>query len=225
MAGIKVNEPAIMFGGRQVTPDEMDQYYVYQIVMPGTSHNFVGTAAPGSLAATPVFGAVNAIPDYPRNLSLIIRGNGTNTSVGGTAVVNGLDQFGSVITETLSFAGSTGNGNADGTKVFARFTSGTVTLGTMAQAGTSYLGFVTGTNCLFGLPVKIAGTGDVVLLSHNAGTGAVSVGGGTVGAFVNAGMHAVRPAAALTGTEAITVWITSNYNPTNIAEVSALRQK
>ena len=225
MAGLKRNEPALMFGGAQVTPDEIDMYYVYQIVMPGTAHNFVGTSAPGSLGAAVAFGANSAIPDYPRNLSLIIRGNGSNTSVGGTAVVNGLDQFGSVISETFAFAGSTGNGNADGTKVFARFTSGTVTYGTMAQAGTSYLGFVTGTNCLFGLPVKLAGTGDVILLSHNAGTGAVSVGGGTVGAFVNATMHAVRPAAALTGTEAITVWIASNYNPTNIPEVSALRQK
>jgi hypothetical protein len=225
MSGLKRNEPALMFGGAQVTPDEIDSYTVYHIINPGTAHSWFGTAAPGSLAAVLPFVVTTAIADYPRNVNLVIRGNGTNTAITGTAVINGKDQFGSVISETISITSGTGAGSQAGTKVFAQFISGTVTLGTMAQAGTPSLGFSVGTSTLFGLPCKIAGTGDVVLLSHNAGTGAIAYNGGTIGAYVNATMHAIQPAAAITGTESIMAWVESNYNPMNIGEVSALRQR
>jgi len=222
MAGFKKSQPGLTFSAEKITPDEIDEYFVYQVVNPGTTHSWFGTAAPGSLAAANAFVVVNPFADYPRNVNLVIRGNGTNTSVSGTAVINGKDQFGSVITETIALTASTGAGSKTGTKVFGQFTSGTVTLGTMAQAGTPSLGFVVGTDCLFGLPVKIAGTGDISFLSQNAGTGPIAGYAGTFTSYVNTTMHAVQPIAAITGTEVINVWITSSYNPANIAVVSSL---
>ena len=224
MAGLKRNEPALMFGGAQVTPDEIDQYTVYQVVNPGTSAAWFGAPAAGSLSGVKAIVITNAISDYPRNLLVTVAATGSVTAIAGTATVNGKDQFGSVISETIVASAAAATATGQGTKVFAQITSGTYSYGTNSVAGTATIGFSTGTSTLFGLPVKIAGTKDVVLLSHNAGTGVVTVNGGTIGAYVNATMHAIQPAATLTGTEAITVWVESNYNPTNIAEVSALRQ-
>lgn len=224
MAGFKKSQPGLGFSGEQVTPDEMDVYNVYHITNPGTASAWFGTAAASGTSDTKAITVINTIADYPRNALFIVNGNGTSVAVKGTAILNGKDQFGSIISETLAITSGTGAGTAVGTKVFAQFTSGTFQYGTYSTSGTPTLGVVVGTNALFGLPVKISGTADVVLLSHNAGTGPVSVNGGTIGAFVNANMHAIRPAATLTGTEAITVWITPNYNPSNITEVSALKQ-
>jgi len=87
-------------------------------------------------------------------------------------------------------------------------------LGTAVGNGTPAIGFVPGTGCLLGLPVRLAGTTDVVHIGMNAGTGAVTVNGGTVAGFVNSTVHAIRPPAALSGTQAINVWV----KPTLITE-------
>jgi hypothetical protein len=75
-----------------------------------------------------------------------------------------------------------------------------------------------------GLPVKIKETSDVVHLGMNAGTGPITYGGGTIAAFVNTGVHAVRPAAAVDGTAVISVWVKPKYKTVNqIGEMAALK--
>lgn len=228
MSGFKHSQPGLRLSGEAISPDEQDSYTVYQIALPGTTQQWFGSAPISGTADTKAFTVINAIADYPRNMLFVLAATGSQTALKGTAVVNGKDQFGSVISETFAIATGTGAGTVVGTKVFAQFTSGTVSYGTMSTTGTPNLGFVVGTNCLFGLPVKLnsgtAGTADVVMLSHNAGTGAVTVGGGTIAAFVNAPMSAVRPAAAITGTEVITAWVKSSFNPDSIPTVANMKQ-
>lgn len=214
-----------MFGGEKITPDEIDAYTVVNISNPGVGLAFAGTSPVSGTSDVKALVLVNAIPNWPRNVQFQIQTAGTSVAVTGTLVLNGKDQFGSVITETLALLSGTGAGTIVGTKVFGQFTSGTVTYGTFSTSGTPAVGLVAGTNCLLGLPVKIGGTTDVVLLAHNAGTGPVTVGGGTIAAFVNAPMHAVRPAAILTGTEVVVAWVNSTYNPTNIPVVANLNQR
>lgn len=227
MSGFKTSQPGLAFSGEQISSDEIDRYEVYTIVQPdAVSTQWFGTTALGSASSSKAFVVINAIADYPRNIQLGVGYTGSAAVCVGTATINGKDQFGNVISETITIADSgTNQGTAQGTKVFAQFTSGTFSFGTLAVAGTPKLGVVVGTNCLFGLPVKLQGTGDVVLMGRHVGSGAITVGGGTIGAFVDVGMSAVRSSATVTGTEMINVWVKPSYNPTgNIAKVANLKQ-
>jgi len=160
MSGLKTNEPALQ-AGYKVSPDEMDMYRQYVILHPSVSPSFFGTVETASAAAIV---AVNARTTYPRNLLLSV--TGVAGGMGGTAVVNGKDQFGAPITETLGFGSAAGGGTVAGTKVFAQYTSGTFTpdgLGGTA-VGTVALGFQIGTSAtgpIFGLPDKLGATSDV----------------------------------------------------------------
>jgi hypothetical protein len=209
---LKRIEPAIRFGGTEyfVTPDEEDSYKIYNIVNPGTSNTFWATAGTAGTSAVVALTISNRYPDYPRSIRFALPGS--TAGLGGTLVVKGLNQFGETQNGTMTLAGSTNGGTMNGTLVWARLDSGTVSYGTSVGNGTPAIGFVTGTACLFGLPVKLGGTSDVVFMSHAAGTGAVSFNGGTIAAYVNKGQSAIQPAAAVTGTESINVWIKSTYN-------------
>lgn len=223
MSGFKKSQPGLAFAGEKISPDEIDRNEIYTVVMPGTSDTFWASAGTAGTNAAVAMVVVNRYPDYPRNIRFAIAGS--HAAMGGTLSVNGYDQFGSTITENIGFAGSTNGGTVVGTKVFAQITTGTLNYGSATGNGTPAIGFVTGTNALFGLPYKLSGTSDVVFMSHVAGTGAVTVNGGTVGGFVNTAMSAVRPAAAVTGTEVINVWIRPTFDPHGkIVRVSNLTQ-
>lgn len=221
MAGFKRSQPGLRFSGEKVTADEQDDYNIYTVGNPGTSNLWFGTTPIAGTSATGTVVITNRYADYPRNLNYTLVG--TAAGMAGTFIVSGLDQFGSVVSETVPTGTASNGGTVVGTQVFARFDGGTVQFGTAVGNGTPKVGFVPGTGCLFGLPVKIQGTQDVVLMSHNAGTGNVSYNGGTVAGFINTTLHAFRPAAALTGTEQINVWVRSSFNPDNIPVVANLK--
>ena len=210
----KRSQSGLRFASEKVSPDEQDRYEVYNVNNPVTGLlgvSAVGTAAVGGTSSVQALVVLSKYPDYPRNVALAV--TGTHGSLGGTLVLNGQDQFGSVITETITVTNADNGGTTSGTRVFGKFTSGTVSLGTAVGNGTSTVRFTAGTDCLFGLPVKINATTDVVHYGHTVGTGMVTIGGGTaIGSLVNTGVHAFRPFAAFVGTSFLNVWVRSTFN-------------
>lgn len=210
----KRSQPGLRFGGQGVSPDEMDAYQVYQVANPSTAllgPLFVASA--GTSGTSDVVAAVinNKYPDYPRNVQFALAGSAAGMT--GTLTLNGNDQFGSAITESFTFAGANNGGTVAGTKVFGQFLSGTLAYGTALGVGTPSISFVPGTACLFGLPVKIGRAADVVHYGMSAGTGPISVGGGTaIGSLVDTTVHAFRPFAAFGGTTFFNVWVKSTFN-------------
>mgnify|MGYP001584408706 CR=1 FL=1 len=217
MAGIKTYLPDIKIYDQGVTWDEMDSYRVLSI-RPAINVRWWASAGTAGTAASTAFTILNRTPDWPRNVNFILAGSATGMA--GSADIRGRDQFGNLIDETIGFGSADNGGTQVGTKVFAQVTSGTVRYGTAVGSGTPQIGLVPGTACLLGLPDKINGTTDVVHLGFNLGTGAVSYGGGTIAAFVNSPMHAIRPAGALDGTAEVMVWYKSTFDPTNVGTVS-----
>ncbi len=212
---LKRESPGLQFAKSTyaVTPDEIDRYEVVNFNLPAKDAVFWASAGTAGTASAIACVIINAIPDYPRNINFALAG--TATGMAGTLTVNGRDQFGNSITESLGFGSADNGGTVVGTKVFGQFTSGTLNYGTAVGNGTPSIGFVPGTNCLLGLPIKIAATADIVHLGMAAGTGAISYGGGTVAAFVNVPMHAIRPAATLTGTQSIVAWVKTTFSEQN----------
>lgn len=227
MSGFKRSQPGLAFSSEKITPDEIDQYTTYSIVNPVTinASAWIGTWAVAGTAANGGLVIVNALPDYPRSLEWSL--TGTAAGMTGTASVVGRDQFGSVITESFTFAGANNGGTTAGSRVFAQVTSGTMTFGTAVGNGTARLGLGTaGTTTLFGLPVKLGGTTDVKILSITAGTGGVSFNGGTVAGFVDVPRSAIiLPVAQTTGTMTINSWTKSSFDATNIGVVANLPQR
>lgn len=237
MSGFKRSQPGLRFTGNQgasnptaleaITPDEIDRYEVVNIVNPNTltANAFIGTYAVAGTSATNSLVIVNAIPDWPRNLEYSL--TGTAAGMAGTTVVTGRDQFGNVITETISIGTASNGGTTPGTKVFAQVTSATHSFGTAVGNGTARLGLgTTGTTALFGLPFKVGGTTDLKLLSVNAGTGGVTVNGGTIAAFIDVPNSAIKlPVPQTTGTMAITAWLRPTFNSENLGLVANLPQR
>lgn len=161
MPGIKKHDYEFTGDNNRITPDEIDQYRQYVIMNPSVSATYFGTAASANAVAIT---AINTRADYPRNMLLSV--TGVAGGMGGTAVINGVDQFGGTIQESIGFASAAGGGTQAGTKVFARYTDGTFTpqgLGGTA-VGTVSLGVAISTasnSPLFGLLDKLGGTADV----------------------------------------------------------------
>lgn len=237
MSGFKRSQPGLRFTGNPavqnstpleaITPDEIDRYEVVTIVNPNTltASAFIGTYAVAGTSAANSLVIVNAIPDWPRNLEYAIAGTGAGMA--GTTIVTGRDQFGNVITETFASGTASNGGTVVGTKIFAQVTSGTHSFGTAVGNGTARLGLgTTGTTAQFGLPFKVGGTTDLKLLSINAGTGGVTVNGGTIAAFVNvANSSLLLPVAQTTGTMVITAWVRPTFNSENLGLVANLPQR
>lgn len=205
-----------------ITADEIDRYEVARFDMPGTSAVWWASAGTAGTSSAVALAIINRIPDYPRNINFALAGTGAGMA--GTLVANGFDQFGSQITESLSFGTAANGGTVVGSLVFGQLIGGTLSYGTAVGNGTPAIGFVPGTGCLLGLPVKIRLTTDVVSLSMNAGTGPVTYNGGTIAGFVNTAVSAIRPVAALTGTQTIGAWVKSTYNAEQLGVVSNLQQ-
>lgn len=223
-------QPQLRFNVDKITADEEDQYFLYSISQPGTASAWFGTAPVAGTSATGTVVIINKDADYPRNLNYTLVGTGVGMA--GTFIVSGFDQFGNAVSETIATGTASNGGTVVGTQTFAQVTNGTVQFGTAVGNGTTQIGFVPGTGCLFGLPVPIGGTKDVVFASMLAGTGAISYNGGTIGGFVGvtsplSGTPPVatfRSVAILTGSQTINVWIKPTYIPDNIPTVANLKQ-
>ncbi|MEK9207741.1 MAG: hypothetical protein AAB922_04615 [Patescibacteria group bacterium] len=221
MAGIKSWIPDIKTYEQGVTWDEMDAYRTIT-VQPAINVRWWASAGTAGTASAIAMVMLNRLPDWPRNINFILAGTGVGMA--GSLDANGKDQFGNTVTETIGFGSADNGGTQVGTKVFAALDSGTLRYGTAVGNGTPQIGFVPGTNCLLGLPDKINGTTDVVQLGFSVGTGAVTYGGGTIAAFVNSPMHAIRPALALDGTAEVKAWYVSRYDATVLGTVANLVQ-
>lgn len=238
MSGLKRSLPELRFSsttGLQnnvpsyaVTPDEIDRYEVVTIVNPNTltALNWFGTwAVAGTAAAAASMVVRNAIADWPRNAEFALAGS--SVGLAGTATAIGRDQFGGVVSETFSFGSTDNGGTVVGTKIFAQITSASLNFGTAVGGGTARLGLgTTGTTAQFGLPFKVGAATDLKILSVNAGTGGVTVNGGTIAAFINvANSSLLLPVPQTTGTMAITAWVRPTFNSENLGLVANLLQR
>jgi hypothetical protein len=222
---LKRVEPGLRFdlASNAVTPDEQDAYVVYTIINPSVSATFLGTCAvTGTATAKPIV-FTNILLDYPRNLEVVHLG--THAAMNGTFVINGYDQFGKAITENFAIANASNGGTTAGTKVFSSVRTGTFTPGTAVGNGTTSIGVGTsGTTCLFGLPCKIGAASDVKILTQTNATGAVAFGGGTIAAYVDTGMHAIKSPIDLAGTRSLQVWVKSTYNNEEAVQANLSQQ-
>lgn len=217
MPGIKTEVTSVRFNNNKVTPDEMDSYDQYIVAYPGTSLTYVGTAAGGTSTQARALVLINTNPDYPRNLAY--SAVGTN-DFGGTWVVNGKDQFGATITETVgsgTVAAGTPAFNKAGTAIFAQVTSGTFTVATGAVGeGSAQLGVAAGgtagSTALFGLPTKIAAVTDVKRITHLKNFVNTTLNGGTIAALVGTANHTFNGTAALGTADLFIVTMKSSYN-------------
>lgn len=214
MSGLKKHIYALNIAKSEfaVVPDEIDRYEVFTI-NPGLSATMLSAAGTAGTASAIAMTIVNRTPDWPRNINFALAGTGVGMA--GTLDVNGRDQFGGSQTESLGFGSADNGGTVVGSKVFAQITSGTLRYGTAVGNGTPAIGLVPGTGCLLGLPVKLGASTDVVHLGMNTGTGVITYNGGTIAGFVNTSVHAIRPAATLTGTSVINVWVKPSYSFNN----------
>lgn len=208
-----------------ISPDEIDRYETTTMCPSGAVTALIGTTAVGGTSAVSAVVAVSALPDWPRNVEFAV--TGTGAGMAGTLVYNARDQFGSIYQETLAVATASNGGTVSGTKVMAQFTSGTVSFGTAVGNGTTRIGLGTvGTTALLGLPYRLGGTTDVKMLSWTVGTGAVSVGGGTIAAFVDVPNSAIKsPFNIPVGSTTITVWSKPTFNAENLGVVANLPQR
>lgn len=214
MSGLGERFTDVQTGGVQVTPSEIDRYEVYQIMGPMMGTFAWGTAE-GTSTQSPTMAFSQVLPDYPRNVEFkILPPSGSIT--GGTWTLTGKDQFGNVQTETFSIGTAVNGGTAVGTKVFAVFTSAAGTLGTSdaGNATTTMYPASTGTTALFGLPTKIGGSTDVKLITFGSTGVAKAVNGGTIGAFVDTNVHAVKAPNTITTPAGNLTWIQVWYKPT-----------
>lgn len=212
-----------------VTPDEIDRYEVITIDAPasptGIAPTWVGTQKSGTADTAKALTLLNVIPDWPRSLEFAIAGS--SVGMAGTTTVVGVDQFGSPISETMGFGSADNGGTVAGTRVFAQITSVTTNYGTFAGAnGTLRVGLGTaGTTALFGLPFKVGGTTDLKILSFTAGTGAVSINGGTIAAFIDVPTSSIKAPFNIVGTTSMTAWVRPTANTESISLVANLKQR
>ncbi len=209
--------------GQKVAPDELDVYTQYIVTHPGLLTTSLGTAESASPVAITF---TNVTPDYPRNVLFSILG--VAGGMGGTVVVNGRNQFGEAISETMSLGTANGGGTVAGTKVFARLSSATVTpvgLGGTA-IGTARLGYAVGTAAgivaKLGMPVKLGAVSDIRSVTRSGqGVGGSAINGGTVtSAHVDLVNHAYLSPAILGGSEIYTFTIKSTFDNSGKADLT-----
>lgn len=210
----KKSQPGLQFGGQRVSADEMDIVRQYVVMNPNVSPTFVGTASGTSTQGTALI-VLNKNLDYPRNLVYAVEHTAGSTA-GGTWIVNGKNQFGETISETVAIGTATGGGTTAGTKVFAQVTSGTVNFTTMSPgAATAKIGGAIGTAAglvgYFGLPDKLGAISDVKSITFRSVGTANGVNGGTIdSAVVGTAYSTFNGTSIIAVTDAYVV----NYRPT-----------
>lgn len=198
MSGLKKHYPDIAFSGNKISPDEIDMYRQYTIYCPASGSAWVGACAGGTSTQAKAMTLTNSNLDYPRNLLYGIVGT---SDMGGTWVVNGKDQFGATVVETVDIGTAANGGTTNGTAIFAQVTSGTCTLTTGSKgSGTAHLGVAVGTSH-FGLPDKISAYTDVKSITWVKNFVNTTFGGGTiVTGMVDTTYHAIIGTATSLGT-------------------------
>jgi hypothetical protein len=217
MSGLKEHQYEFVQAGGQVTPNEIDRYERINTGILSISATWVGTAAGGTATVAKPLVLINTLLDYPRNL--LYSTVGTN-DIGGTFVTNGFDQFGQPVTETVTngtvAAGTPAFGIA-GTVIFAKVTSGTFTAtSTSVGLGSARWGVAVGTAGTtafkLGLLNKIAGSTDVKAITWTTQNVTTTLGGGTIGAYVDATNHAFTGTSIMAGTESYQVLLKSTFD-------------
>ena len=227
MSGLK--EHYIDFGvsKSQATPDELDRYEHLNTGILSISATWVGTCAGGTATVAKPLVLINTLLDHPRNL--LYSAVGTN-DFGGTWTVNGKDQFGQTITETVTngtVAAGTPAFAVAGTKIFAQVTSGTFTAtSTSVGSGSARLGVAIGTAGTtafkLGLLTKIAGSTDVKAITWTTQNVTTTLNGGTIGALVDATNHAFTGTSIMAGTESYKVILKPSFDNSFKANMAKL---
>jgi hypothetical protein len=224
--GLKQYHPEFAFSGAQVDTDEIDMYVQYEVYAPGTSQTAIGTTAVGTSTQAKALVLINAVPDYPRNLFVTCSGS---NDLGGTFVVNGKDQFGGTITESIGFATVVSPGtSAVGSKIFGAVTSGTWTFAAgSAGSGTPKLGVAyggtAGSTAWFGLPVRIGTVSDVKSISITKNFVPTTLNGGTIDStIVSTSRHAFAGTAVLGTVDSFSVTLKSTYNNVGSSKIAGL---
>lgn len=228
MSGLKEDQFGFGPAKRQVTPDEIDRYEQYVVVNPSISPTWVGTAAGGTAGQAKALVLINKNLDYPRNLLYGVVGT---ADMGGTWVINGKDQFGQVVSETVvlgTAAAGTPAVAVAGTKIFAQVTSGTFTVAaTGVGSGSARLGVAIGTAATskyyLGLPSKIGAVTDVKTISWSKEFVQTTLNGGTVDStLVNTTSHAFNGTSIMGGTETFVVSFKPTYDNAGKANMALL---
>lgn len=230
MSGLGAHFPGFGPGySGQVAQNDIDQYYRTTVDNPVVSNTWVGTAAGGTSGQSKALVLINKYLDHPRNLLYSVVG--TN-DVGGSWTIKGADQFGSAITETVGFgtaAAGTPAGSAFGTAIFARVDSGTFTFAVgsagngSAQLGVGTLSNGSAQSNWFGLLTKIAGTGDVKMISWVSSATPTTLNAGTAfGTLINTSTHSFQGTSGVATTDHYKVLTKSTYDNTTKGTMCAL---
>lgn len=211
--------------GQKAQQSDLDQYLYINTGILSISATWVGTAAGGTAGEQKALVKINAITDYPRNLLYSVVG--TN-DFGGTWTINGFNQFGEGITESVgsgTVAAGTPAFAIAGTAIFATVTSGTFT-GAGVGAGSARIGVAVGTAATaafkLGLLTKIQSTADVKMLTWVKENVVTTLNGGTIGSFIDTTNHAFSGSAIMAGTEAYKILVRTTYSnlgKTNLANL------
>ena len=220
MSGVKGGIGGLqVLQAQKIAPDEIDSYVIYNILKPGTALDAMGTKDPSSDGTAELISR-SGYPDYPRNLLVT---HDANSTVGGTLIVYGKNQFGSAINESFGITNAAGTrSQVAGTKVFGYVGSAVweSSAGT-GNVGTVSIGFVQGTanNPKFGLPVPISGTTDLIYINwlDNGVTKAGSV-------VVDTTYHAVinRETGGVVSADDYIVWFRPTKDMSNFGQQTLL---
>lgn len=228
MSGLKQSDYAFSQAKQQVTPDEIDRYEQYVISNPSTSATWCGTAAGGTASQAKALVIINKNLDFPRNLLYGVVGT---ADMGGSWTVNGKDQFGQVVSETVALgtaAAGTPAVAVAGTQIFAQVTSGTFTVAaTGVGAGSARLGVAIGTAATakywLGLPSKIGAVADVKTIAWTKEHVQTTMNGGTVDStLVSTTTHAIAGTGIMGGTESFTVLFKPTHDNAGKANLTSL---
>lgn len=225
MSGLGETNAAFMTGYHKVTPGEMDRYEIVDTGVLSISATWVGTAAGGTSTQAKALVLINKTLDHPRNL--LYSCVGTN-DMGGTWMVNGYDQFGQGITETVgngTVAAGTPAFAVAGTKIFREVTTGTFTVATGAVgAGSARLGVAIGTAGTtafkLGLLTKIASTADVKNITWTTQNVLTTLNGGSIGAYVDVTNHAFTGTSIMAGTEVYKATVRTTWSNLQKADLT-----
>lgn len=219
MPGAKRHHADFRFGGNKLSPDEFDARLRYTILYPSVGAATVGTLAAGTVAAA--WTIVDTKLDYPRNVLFSVAG--PSGGVGGTCVLNGSNQFGVSIQETVTIASANAGGTAAGTKIFDTVTSGTYYPNGVDNTSTATVGYAFGTATgmigLFGLPVKIGATSDVKRVTRIFNGVRSAINGGTIAGYIGTANHTFADPTIGSATNCYVIDILSTYNSENDVSV------
>lgn len=227
MAGLKQHFPEFAFASNQVAPNDIDQYEYAIVNNPTTSATWFGTAT--GTTSTTSFTMLQTTADHPRNVLYAVTGISSGT-YGGIFTANIVDQFGQLITETVTIATAVNGGTTFGTAIAAKVTS--VGFATTASSGTfigtANVGVGTTSNGSaqsnwFGLLTKIAGTSDVKTITWvNNGTVTGIAKGTNFGTSVQVNPPAFQGTSGVAITDTYRVLIDSTFDASGTGRVNLL---